>query len=93
MTRTSADNSNMNISECIADPKAENPLHILEDSEMRDNVASLIDTLPPKEKMVLSLHYWEELTMQEIGKLLKITESRVCQIHSQALKKLKTKAR
>jgi RNA polymerase sigma factor for flagellar operon FliA len=85
--------SNMNISECIADPKAENPLHILEDGEMKDGVASLIDTLPSKEKIVLSLYYWEELTMQEIGKLLKITESRVCQIHSQALKKLKTKAK
>ena len=84
---------NINITECIADPKADNPLNILEDSEMRDNVASLIDTLPSKEKMVLSLYYWEELTMQEIGKLLKITESRVCQIHTQALKKLKTKAK
>lgn len=84
---------NMNISECIADPKADNPLNILEDTEMRDNVASLIDTLPSKEKMVLSLYYWEELTMQEIGKLLNITESRVCQIHSQALKKLKKKAK
>lgn len=83
----------MNISECIADPKAENPLHILEDTEMRDSVASLIDALPSKEKMVLSLYYWEELTMQEIGKLLKITESRVCQIHTQALKRLKTKAK
>lgn len=82
--------SNMNISECIADPKADSPLNILEDIEMKESVASLIDTLPSKEKMVLSLYYWEELTMQEIGKLLKITESRVCQIHSQALKKLKT---
>jgi len=84
--------SNMNITECIADPKADNPLALLEDIEMKENVASLIDTLPPKEKMVLSLYYWEELTMQEIGKLLKITESRVCQIHSHALKNLKTKA-
>lgn len=84
---------NMNISECIADPKADTPLNILEDSEMKDSVASLIDTLPSKEKIVLSLYYWEELTMQEIGKLLKITESRVCQIHSQALKKLKTQAK
>ncbi|GBE41688.1 RNA polymerase sigma factor FliA [bacterium BMS3Bbin09] len=83
----------MNITECIADPKADNPLELLEDTEMRDSVATLIDTLPSKEKMVLSLYYWEELTMHEIGKLLKITESRVCQIHSQALKKLKTKAK
>ncbi len=85
--------SNMNITECIADPKADSPLNILEDSEMRDSVASLIDTLPPKEKIVLSLYYWEELTMHEIGRLLKITESRVCQIHSQALKILKKKAK
>ena len=84
--------SNMNISECIADPKADNPLNILEDNEMKEEVATLIDTLPSKEKMVLSLYYWEELTMQEIGKLLKITESRVCQIHSQAIKNLKSTA-
>jgi RNA polymerase sigma factor for flagellar operon FliA len=84
--------SSMSITECIADPKAENPLDLLEDTEMKERVAGLIDTLPYKEKMVLSLYYWEELTMQEIGRLLKITESRVCQIHSQALKKLKSKA-
>lgn len=82
--------SNMNITECIADPKAESPLDLLQDTEMKEDVAGLIDQLPTKERMVLSLYYWEDLTMQEIGKLLKITESRVCQIHSQALKKLKT---
>ena len=58
---------------------------------MKSQIASVIDALPEKEKMVLSLYYWEELTMQEIGRVLKITESRVCQIHSQALMKLKGK--
>ncbi len=81
----------MNIAECIADPKAKNPLNILEDKDMKNKLAELIDTLPEKEKLVLSLYYWEELTMQEIGKVLNITESRVCQIHSQALIKLKAK--
>lgn len=83
--------SDLNISECIADPKARSPLNELEEKDTRETIAELIDTLPEKERVVLSLYYWEELTMQEIGKILKITESRVCQIHSQALSKLKSK--
>jgi RNA polymerase sigma factor for flagellar operon FliA len=81
----------MNITECIADPKAENPLNILEEKDRKKKVAELIDSLPEKEKLVLSLYYYEELTMQEIGRVLDITESRVCQIHSQSLIKLKKK--
>lgn len=83
--------SELNISECIADPKAKSPLSILEENDNKEKLAELIETLPKKEKLVLSLYYWEELTMQEIGKVLNITESRVCQIHSQALIKLKAK--
>jgi RNA polymerase sigma factor for flagellar operon FliA len=83
--------SDLNISECIADPKAKTPLKELEEKDMREKLAEIIDTLPEKERLVLTLYYWEELTMQEIGKILNITESRVCQIHSQALKKLKAK--
>jgi len=83
--------SDLNISECIADPKARSPLNILEEKDNQEQLAELIETLPKKEKLVLSLYYWEELTMQEIGKILNITESRVCQIHSQALIRLKAK--
>lgn len=83
--------ADLNITECIADPKAKSPLNILEEKDTKENLADLIDTLPGKEKIVLSLYYYEELTMQEIGKALNITESRVCQIHSQAIIKLKTK--
>ena len=83
--------SNLNITECIADPKAKSPLSILEEKDNQEELAELIETLPEKEKLVLALYYWEELTMQEIGKVLSITESRVCQIHSQAIGKLKTK--
>lgn len=83
--------SELNIAECIADPTASTPLNILEEKDVKSQIASVIDALPEKEKMVLSLYYWEELTMQEIGRVLKITESRVCQIHSQALMKLKGK--
>ncbi len=83
--------SDLNITECIADPKAKSPLSILEEKDARDKLVDLIDTLPKKEKTVLALYYYEELTMQEIGRVLSITESRVCQIHGQALGKLKEK--
>jgi RNA polymerase sigma factor for flagellar operon FliA len=83
--------SDLNISECIPDPKARSPLNILEEKDNQEQLAELIETLPKKEKLVLSLYYWEEMTMQEIGKILNITESRVCQIHSQALIRLKAK--
>jgi RNA polymerase sigma factor for flagellar operon FliA len=55
----------------------------------KKRVADLIETLPEKEKTVLALYYVEELTMGEIGKVLSITESQVCQIHNRALGKLK----
>ncbi len=84
-------NADLSITDCIADPKAKSPLSILEEKDMNGHIADLIDTLPEKEKIVLSLYYYEELTMQEIGKVLNITESRVCQIHSQSIGKLKTK--
>ena len=83
--------SDLNITECIADPKAKSPLNILEEKDNKEKMADLIETLPEKEKLVLALYYYEEMTMQEIGKVLRITESRVCQIHSQALGKLKTR--
>jgi RNA polymerase sigma factor for flagellar operon FliA len=83
--------SDLNITECIADPTAKSPLGILEEKDTKERLVGLIDTLPTKEKLVLALYYYEELTMQEIGKVLNITESRVCQIHSQALIKLRGK--
>lgn len=83
--------SDLNITECIADPKAKSPLNVLEEKDAKERIAALIDSLPEKEKIVLSLYYYEEMTMQEIGRVLSITESRVCQIHGQALGKLKTR--
>jgi len=83
--------SDLDLTECIADPSSKTPLETLEEKDVQEKLAELIDELPEKEKLVLSLYYYEELTMQEIGKVLNITESRVCQIHSQALVKLKSK--
>ncbi len=59
--------------------------------EVEAGVARAIEQLPEKEKLVISLYYWDKLTMKEIGKVLDITESRVSQIHSQAVIHLRGK--
>jgi len=61
--------------------------------EVKGAVARAIEQLPEKERLVISLYYIEELTMKETGKVLNITESRVSQIHSQAIMRLRAKLR
>jgi len=60
------------------------PLAQLEEKEMQDQLAIAIDALPEREKHVLALYYKEQLTLKEIGLVLGVSESRVCQLHSQA---------
>lgn len=81
----------INLMDNIEDPNEKNPLNILMELDQKKVVARLIDALPKKEKLVLSLYYWEELTMKEVGAVMGLTESRVCQLHNQALIRLKTK--
>jgi RNA polymerase sigma factor FliA len=59
--------------------------------ELKAHLAEAIATLPKKEQLVLALYYQEELTMKEIGKVLGYTESRICQIHTKAVLKLRTR--
>ena len=68
---------------------AGNPLRMLVDMEFKDKLRQAIDQLPPKEKLVLSLYYFEELTMKEAGRVMELTESRVCQLHAQAVLRLR----
>jgi RNA polymerase sigma factor FliA len=75
----------------IPDPSARTPFELLEDTTLKESLALHIGSLPEKEKLVLSLYYWNELTMKEIGKVMKLTEGRVCQLHNQALLRLKAK--
>ena len=73
------------------DHQRENPLQQLLDSNLRQRVMEAIETLPEREKLVLTLYYQEELNLKEIGAVLEVGESRVSQIHSQAIKRLRTK--
>ena len=66
-----------------------NPLELLKSSELREGMKRAINQLPEKERLVLALYYYEELTMKEIGKVLNLTESRVCQLHTQAIFRLR----
>ena len=59
----------------------------------KERLAEFIDRLPGKEKIVLSLYYSEDLTMKEIGEVLRTTESRVTRIHSEALGKIRAEIR
>jgi len=67
------------------------PLESLQSSSFKSNLAQVISTLAEREQMVMSLYYNEELNLKEIGLVLEISESRVCQIHSQALKNIRKK--
>ena len=81
----------MNLMECIEDPYAKSSLAMLEEKNKKENLMKLLDTLPEKHKLVLSLYYLEELTLKEIGKVLNVTESRVCQIRTEAIYDLRSR--
>jgi len=68
-----------------------NPLALLEDASMRSLLVSAIDDLPEREKLVMSFYYDEELNLREIGEVLGVTESRVCQLHSQAVARIRSR--
>jgi RNA polymerase sigma factor for flagellar operon FliA len=69
------------------------PLLMTTVKEIKATLAKHIDQLPEKERLVVSMYYSDEMTMKEIGKVLDITESRVSQIHSQAVIRLRSKLR
>lgn len=74
----------------VAIDPAQTPLALYERSELRQSLARAIDTLPKRDREVVALYYLEELSMKEIGSVLGVTESRVSQIHSQAVLRLRT---
>ena len=67
------------------------PLDQLQDADFQQALKECIGTLPEKEKLVMSLYYNEELNLREIGAVMEVSESRVCQIHGQALTRLKAR--
>ena len=77
--------------DCLAGKADADPQTQIRLIELKEIIAKAIDTLPEKERLMVSLYYYEELTMKEIGAVLDITESRVSQIHSKAVLHLRAK--
>lgn len=71
--------------------KLSNPLNQLNLKAVKDTVAKAIEDLPEKQRLVLSLYYYEDLNLKEIGRILRVTESRVSQLHAQAISRLRGK--
>ena len=68
-----------------------NPASMILIEEIRNKIIQQINHLPENEKMVLILYYQEDFNLKEIGKVINISESRVSQLHSQAIKRIKSK--
>ena len=83
------DGDQLDIMQCLADRSGPDVLERLNLKETAAALGEAIDALPEKERLVLTLYYYEEMTMKEIGKTLGITESRVCQLHGKALIRLR----
>lgn len=73
----------------IKDDKASTPLEKLEEKDSKKDLEKALSRLPERERVILALYYHENMTMKEIGEAINVSESRVCQLHSQAIMKLR----
>jgi RNA polymerase sigma factor for flagellar operon FliA len=83
------DNDELSILETLEAPENMNPDVLIEKEEIRDYIIAAIKKLPDKEKKVIVLYYYEDLTLKEIGEVLEVTESRVSQLHTKAIMRLR----
>ncbi|HOT59228.1 MAG TPA: RNA polymerase sigma factor WhiG [Spirochaetia bacterium] len=88
---TKDENEKMSIADSIESPQSQNPDSVMEREEIKKVIVNAIQELPDNEKKVLVLYYYENLTLREIGKVLDVTESRVSQLHTKAILRLRGK--
>ncbi|MBN1524474.1 MAG: RNA polymerase sigma factor WhiG [Spirochaetales bacterium] len=87
----SEENDKVSIIDNIEAPSSLNPEMIVEKDEIKKIIIQAINDLPEKEKKVLVLYYYEDLTLKEIGQVLSVTESRVSQLHTKAIMRLRAR--
>lgn len=85
--------ANGNLYDMISSEEVEDPFEQTHTTQMKEILIEAIEKLPEKQRLVIALYYYEELTFKEIGNLLKVSESRVSQIHSEVLQKLRQEIR
>ncbi len=88
-----AENDSVTLLDTLPHPTTPAPEDCVDAIARRDALARVIETLHPDERLVITLYYYEDLTLKEIGRVLDRTEARVCQIHKAALKKIRERLR
>ena len=90
-TVSDASGDQVSLLDTLQDPGAPDPAYILDATELKDRIADSIARLPEREKLVIALYYYENLTLREIGEVLGVTESRVSQLHTKAVLRLRSR--
>jgi RNA polymerase sigma factor for flagellar operon FliA len=90
-TVSDASGDQISLLDTLHDPDAPDPEAIVDASELKDRVADAIARLPEREKLVIALYYYENLTLREIGEVLGVTESRISQLHTKAVLRLRSR--
>lgn len=85
------ENDEVSFMETLESPMNMNPDNIIEKEEIKNVIVDAIKGLPEKEKKVIVLYYYEDLTLKEIGEVLEVTESRISQLHTKAVARLRSK--
>ena len=88
---TDSGGDQVSLLDTIADRGAPDPETLIDQGELRDRIADAIAALPEREKLVIALYYYENLTLREVGEVLGVTESRVSQLHTKAVLRLRSK--
>jgi RNA polymerase sigma factor for flagellar operon FliA len=88
---TSSEGDQVSLLDTLEDTGSIKPADALDETELREALAEAIDRLPEREKLVVTLYYYEELTLREIGEVLGVTESRVSQLHTKAILRLRSR--
>jgi RNA polymerase sigma factor FliA len=88
---TAGEGDQVSLLEMLEDPESVKPADALDETEVREALAEAISRLPEREKLVVTLYYYEELTLREIGEVLGVTESRVSQLHTKAILRLRSR--
>jgi RNA polymerase sigma factor for flagellar operon FliA len=86
-----ASGDQVSLLDTITDENAPDPAQIMDETDLKDRVAEAITRLPEREKLVVALYYYENLTLREIGEVLGVTESRISQLHTKAVLRLRSK--
>jgi RNA polymerase sigma factor FliA len=88
---TAGEGDQVSLLDMLEDPQSIKPAEALDETEVREALAEAIARLPEREKLVVTLYYYEELTLREIGEVLGVTESRVSQLHTKAILRLRSR--